>query len=57
MADLILHHYIDSPFPQTVSTSPFVIRAGFAWSTLLIPNIIPKPDLDTADQQALTRRR
>ncbi|MFI5002036.1 MAG: glutathione S-transferase family protein [Reyranellales bacterium] len=43
MVDLILHHYAASPFSEKV-------RVGFgikrlAWKSVMIPNIMPKPDL------------
>ncbi len=43
MADLILHHYANSPFSEKVRVA-FGIKQ-LAWKSVLIPNIMPKPDL------------
>jgi len=42
-ADLILHHYPDSPFSEKVRVA-FGIKQ-LAWKSVVIPNIMPKPDL------------
>lgn len=43
MADLILHHYPNSPFSEKVRVA-FGIK-NLAWKSVVIPNIMPKPDL------------
>jgi len=43
MADLILHHYPTSPFSEKVRVA-FGIKQ-LAWKSVVIPNIMPKPDL------------
>jgi glutathione S-transferase len=43
MTDLILHHYPNSPFSEKVRVA-FGIK-GLAWKSVVIPNIMPKPDL------------
>ncbi len=43
MADLILHHYPTSPFAQKVRTAMGLKK--LAWKSVIIPNIMPKPDL------------
>jgi len=43
MADLILHHYPNSPFSEKVRVA-FGIKQ-VAWKSVQIPNIMPKPDL------------
>jgi glutathione S-transferase len=43
MADLILHHYPNSPFSEKVRVA-FGIKQ-LAWKSVVIPNIMPKPDL------------
>src|SRR5438045_9035139 len=43
MADLILHHYPNSPFSEKVRVA-FGIKQ-LAWRSVQIPNIMPKPDL------------
>jgi glutathione S-transferase len=43
MSDLILHHYAGSPYSEKVRVA-FGIK-GLAWKSVLIPNIMPKPDL------------
>jgi glutathione S-transferase len=39
----ILHHYETSPFAELVRTA--LGLKGMAWQSVLIPNIMPKPDL------------
>ena len=41
--DLILHHYPNSPFSEKVRVA-FGIKQ-LAWKSVVIPNIMPKPDL------------
>ena len=41
--DLILHHYETSPFSEKVRVLLGI--KGAAWHSVLIPNIMPKPDL------------
>lgn len=43
MSDLILHHYPNSPFSEKVRVA-FGIKQ-LAWTSVLIPNMMPKPDL------------
>jgi glutathione S-transferase len=43
MADLILHHYPNSPFSEKVRVA-FGVK-NLAWKSVVIPNIMPKPDL------------
>jgi glutathione S-transferase len=43
MPDLILHHYPNSPFSEKVRVA-FGIKQ-LAWKSVVIPNIMPKPDL------------
>lgn len=43
MADIILHHYPNSPFSEKVRIA-FGIKQ-LAWKSVQIPNIMPKPDL------------
>jgi glutathione S-transferase len=43
MADLILHHYPNSPFSEKVRVA-FGIKQ-LTWKSVAIPNIMPKPDL------------
>ena len=43
MPDLILHHYPNSPFAEKVRVALGVKQ--LAWKSVLIPNIMPKPDL------------
>jgi glutathione S-transferase len=43
MADLILHHYPNSPFAEKVRVALGVKQA--AWKSVIIPNMMPKPDL------------
>lgn len=43
MADLILHHYPNSPFSEKVRIAFGIKRA--AWKSVQIPSIMPKPDL------------
>jgi len=43
MPQLILHHYPMSPFAEKVRL--ILGFKGLAWSSVMIPNIMPKPDL------------
>jgi glutathione S-transferase len=43
MADLILHHYPNSPFAEKVRVSLGIKQ--LAWRSVIIPNMMPKPDL------------
>ncbi|MBM3621264.1 MAG: glutathione S-transferase family protein [Alphaproteobacteria bacterium] len=43
MADIILHHYPTSPYAEKVRLA-FGIK-GLTWKSVIIPNIMPKPDL------------
>jgi glutathione S-transferase len=43
MSDMILHHYPTSPFSEKVRVA-FGIK-GLAWKSVVIPRILPKPDL------------
>lgn len=43
MADLILHHYPNSPFAEKVRIALGVKQ--LAWKSVQIPNMMPKPDL------------
>jgi glutathione S-transferase len=43
MADLILHHYPNSPFAEKVRVALGVKQ--LAWKSVVIPNMMPKPDL------------
>src|SRR5215831_522174 len=43
MADLILHHYPNSPFAEKVRVTLGVKQ--LAWQSVIIPNMMPKPDL------------
>ena len=43
MSALILHHYINSPFAQKARM--MLGFKGIKWRSVLIPNIMPKPDL------------
>ena len=43
MTGIILHHYEASPFSQKVRA--FLGLKGLAWSSVITPNIMPKPDL------------
>jgi glutathione S-transferase len=43
MSDMILHHYPTSPFSEKVRVA-FDIK-GLAWKSVIIPRILPKPDL------------
>lgn len=43
MADIILHHYVTSPFSEKVRIA-FGIKQ-LAWKSVLVPNVMPKPDL------------
>src|ERR1700735_5064664 len=43
MSDMILHHYAASPFSEKIRVA-FGIK-GLAWKSVIIPRILPKPDL------------
>ncbi len=43
MTDMILHHYPNSPFSEKVRVA-FGLKWA-AWKSVVIPNIMPKPDL------------
>jgi glutathione S-transferase len=43
MAELILHHYPTSPFSEKVRVAMGI--KGLAWRSVIIPVIMPKPDL------------
>ncbi len=43
MADLILHHYPNSPFAEKIRITLGI--KGLAWKSVIIPNMMPKPDL------------
>ncbi|MDO9248260.1 MAG: glutathione S-transferase, partial [Phenylobacterium sp.] len=43
MIGIILHHYEASPFSQKVRC--FLGLKGLAWSSVITPNMMPKPDL------------
>ena len=43
MSDMIRHHYPTSPFSEKVRVA-FGIK-GLAWKSVIIPRILPKPDL------------
>jgi glutathione S-transferase len=43
MADLILHHYPNSPFAEKVRKALGIKQ--LAWKSVVIPNMMPKPDL------------
>ena len=43
MSDVILHHYPESPFAEKVRVA-FGVK-GLAWRSVIIPRIMPKPDL------------
>lgn len=43
MTDLILHHYPTSPFAEKVRVALGI--KGLAWQSVIIPVIMPKPDL------------
>lgn len=43
MSEVILHHYPVSPFAEKVRTALGI--KGLAWRSVLIPTIMPKPDL------------
>ena len=43
MSDLILHHYPNSPFAE--KTRLMLGYKGLAWKSVIIPAIMPKPDL------------
>src|SRR3954463_3528085 len=43
MADLILHHYPNSPFGEKIRVALGIKQ--LAWKSVIIPNMMPKPDL------------
>jgi glutathione S-transferase len=43
MSDLILHHYLTSPFSEKVRIGLGI--KGLAWRSVQVPSILPKPDL------------
>jgi glutathione S-transferase len=43
MADIVLHHYPTSPYAEKTRLA-FGIK-GLTWKSVIIPNIMPKPDL------------
>jgi len=43
MADIILHHYPTSPYAEKTRLA-FGIK-GLTWKSVIIPNVMPKPDL------------
>lgn len=43
MADLILHHYPNSPFSEKIRL--ILGYKNLAWKSVIIPNIMPKPDV------------
>jgi glutathione S-transferase len=43
MADLMLHHFQTSPFAEKVRVALGI--KGLAWKSVIIPNMMPKPDL------------
>lgn len=43
MADIILHHYPNSPFAEKVRKALGIKQ--LAWRSVVIPNMMPKPDL------------
>src|SRR6202007_173889 len=43
MAELIFHHYQNSPFSQKVRS--ILGYKKLAWKSLTVPNIMPKPDV------------
>ena len=43
MSDLILHHYLTSPFSEKVRIGLAI--KGLAWKSVQVPSIMPKPDL------------
>ncbi|MDP1969054.1 MAG: glutathione S-transferase N-terminal domain-containing protein, partial [Burkholderiaceae bacterium] len=47
MAELILHHYANSPFSEKVRL--ILGYKSLAWKSVLVPSLMPKPDV-----QALT---
>ncbi|MDP3139043.1 MAG: glutathione S-transferase family protein [Burkholderiaceae bacterium] len=47
MADLILHHYANSPFSEKIRL--ILGYKSLAWKSVLVPSLMPKPDV-----QALT---
>jgi glutathione S-transferase len=43
MADLILHHYLMSPFAEKARL--MLGHKGLAWKSVFIPSVMPKPDV------------
>ena len=43
MTDLILHHYVGSPFSEKVRL--VLGFKGLAWHSVIVPSIMPKPDV------------
>ena len=43
MSDLILHHYPTSPFAEKMRT--VLGYKKLAWKSVIIPRIMPKPDV------------
>ena len=43
MSDIILHHYPGSPFSEKVRL--ILGYKNIAWQSVLIPRIMPKPDV------------
>ena len=43
MADLILHHYWESPYAEKIRR--LMGMKGLAWRSVIIPMVMPKPDL------------
>ena len=43
MSDLILHHYVGSPFSEKVRL--ILGFKGLAWRSVIVPSIMPKPDV------------
>jgi glutathione S-transferase len=43
MADIILHHYLTSPYAEKTRLALGI--KGLTWKSVIIPNVMPKPDL------------
>src|SRR6186713_1010576 len=43
MADLILHHYWESPYAEKIRR--VMGMKGLTWRSVIIPMVMPKPDL------------
>jgi glutathione S-transferase len=43
MAEVILHHYSNSPFSEKIRL--ILGRKGIAWRSVIVPRIMPKPDV------------